>query len=118
MDDRRSDRVFKAVADKHRRRILDLLAQRPHTTSELAAAFPGRSRFAVMKHLGILHRAGLLVVTREGRRRWNAINAVPMRDVLRRWVSRHEEQWADFMLNIRDAAELPHEETKGSKKGN
>ena len=118
MDDRRSDRVFKAVADRNRRRILDLLARRPHTTGELAAAFPGLSRFSVMKHLGILHRAGLLIVTREGRSRWNAINAAPLRDVLRRWVSRHEEQWADFMLNIRDAAESPHEEPKEPKKRN
>ncbi len=118
MDDRRTDRVFKAVADKNRRRMLDLLARRPHTTGELAAAFPGLSRFAVMKHLGILNRAGLLIVTREGRSRWNAINAVPLRDVLRRWVSRHEEQWADVLLNIRDAAEAPREKSLEPKKRN
>ncbi len=85
--------------------MLDLLADRPRTTGELAAAFPKLSRFAVMKHLAVLQKAGLLVVTREGRRRWNAINPVPLRDVLRRWMSRHEQSWADVILNIRDAAE-------------
>ena len=85
--------------------MLDLLADRPRTTGELSAAFPKLSRFAVMKHLAVLEKAGLLVVTRDGRRRWNAINPVPLRDVLRRWMSKHEQSWADVMLNIRDAAE-------------
>src|SRR3954452_19913597 len=85
--------------------MLDLLADRPRTTGELAAAFPKLSRFAVMKHLAVLQKAGLLVVNREGRHRWNAINPVPLRDVLRRWMSKHEQAWSDVILNIRDAAE-------------
>jgi DNA-binding transcriptional ArsR family regulator len=76
------DRVFKALGDRSRRKMLDLLAERPRTTGELAAAFPRLSRFAVMKHLSVLSSAGLLVVTRDGRKRWNAINAAPLREVL------------------------------------
>jgi DNA-binding transcriptional ArsR family regulator len=97
--------VFKALGDRTRRRMLDRLAKRPHTTGELAAAFPKLSRFAVMKHLRVLQKAGLLIVTRDGRKRWNSLNAVPLREVLRRWVSANEQLWADAMLNIRDAAE-------------
>jgi DNA-binding transcriptional ArsR family regulator len=85
--------------------MLDLLAARPRTTGELAAAFPRLSRFAVMKHLGVLKSAGLLVVTRDGRRRWNALNPVPLREVFRRWVGQNEQVWADVLLDIRDAAE-------------
>ena len=44
------DRVFKALADPTRRRILDLLRARPRTTGELCGSF-GTTRFAVMKHL-------------------------------------------------------------------
>jgi DNA-binding transcriptional ArsR family regulator len=102
---RRTDRVFKALADKTRRRMLDLMADRPRTTGELALAFPKLSRFAVMKHLRVLHGAGLLMVSRDGRKRWNTLNPVPLRDVLRRWMGKYEEMWADVMLNIRDAAE-------------
>jgi DNA-binding transcriptional ArsR family regulator len=105
MDDRRADRVFKALADGTRRRMLDLLAAKTLTTGELVEAFPELSRFGVMKHLDVLEEAGLLVVTREGRQRWNRLNPVPLRDVVRRWVGKQEEMWADIALNIRDAAE-------------
>ena len=92
--------------------MLDLLAERPRTTGQLVRAFPKLSRFAVMKHLRVLHRAGLLVVSREGRKRWNALNPVPLREALRRWVSKNELVWADVLLDIRDAAEA----TPGEKK--
>ena len=105
VSDRHTDRVFKALADRTRRRMLDLLADRPRTTGELAMAFPKLSRFAVMKHLRVLERAGLVIVSRDGRKRWNSLNAAPLKDVLRRWVSERQEMWADVMLNIRDAAE-------------
>jgi DNA-binding transcriptional ArsR family regulator len=42
-----------------------------------------------MKHLGVLEAAGLLVVRREGRQRWNHLNPVPIQRVCDRWVSRH-----------------------------
>ena len=112
MRDARTDRVFKALAERNRRRMLDLLAARPRTTGELAAAFQGLSRFAVMKHLGVLQRAGLLLVSREGRVRWNSLNPAPLKDVLRRWMGKQEELWADAMLNVRDAAEAPAKDKK------
>jgi DNA-binding transcriptional ArsR family regulator len=85
--------------------MLDLLAEREHTTGELSAAFPRLSRFAVMKHLSVLQQAGLVMVRREGRKRWNSLNPVPLRDVLRRWVGQNEQLWADAMLNIRETSE-------------
>jgi DNA-binding transcriptional ArsR family regulator len=110
--------VFRALADRTRRRMLDMLVERPRTTGQLASAFPKLSRFAVMKHLRVLESAGLLIVTREGRKRWNALNPVPLRDALRRWVGRYEQVWADVLLDIRDAAEAAPDETSGkSAKG-
>jgi DNA-binding transcriptional ArsR family regulator len=85
--------------------MLDLLAERERTTGELSSAFGKLSRFAVMKHLRVLHAAGLISIRREGRIRWNTLNPVPLREVFRRWVSSHESMWADVMLEIRDAAE-------------
>ena len=107
MSDKHADRVFKALADKTRRHMLDLLAQKQRTTGELVDAFPKLSRFAVMKHLDVLEQAGLLLITRDGRTRWNRLNPVPLREVLRRWIDRQEELWADVLLNIRDAVESP-----------
>jgi DNA-binding transcriptional ArsR family regulator len=117
VSDRRTDRVFKALADKTRRRMLDLMSARPRTTGELAGAFPSLSRFAVMKHLRVLHRAGLVIISRDGRKRWNTLNPVPLRDVLRRWVGKYEELWADVMLNIRDASEAASKSKQDQSKG-
>ena len=97
--------------------MLDLLAEGPRTTGELVSAFPKLSRFAVMKHLRVLHAAGLLVVTREGRKRWNSLNPVPLREVLRRWVGKSQEIWADVLLDIRDAAEADDGKSKGPQEG-
>ena len=64
------DRLARAVADPSRRRILERLADRPGaTTGELAALNPGLTRFATIKHLDVLRRAGLVRTMSEGRRR-------------------------------------------------
>ena len=65
------DPVWRALSDTTRRRILDLLRERPRTVNELCEPFPDLSRFAVMKHLGVLKQAGLVVDRKEGRRVWN-----------------------------------------------
>ena len=114
MNTRRTDRVWKALSDSTRRKMLDLLADRRRTTGELSAAFPKLSRFAVMKHLRVLHRAQLITIEREGRVRWNSLNPVPLREVFRRWVGKYEAIWSDALLNIRDVAES---EQKGSQEG-
>ena len=47
---------------------------------------PELSRFAVMQHLGVLTDAGLVVVRRRGRHRFNHLNPVPLRRWYERWV--------------------------------
>ena len=101
-----SDRVWAALAHPVRREILDLLRARPRKTGELAAEVP-LSRFAVMKHLGVLEEASLVIVRREGRERWNHLNAVPLQRVHERWVRRYEAHWASALLRLKAAAEAP-----------
>lgn len=95
-----SEAVWRALADPTRRRILDLLRERARTTGELCRPFRRLSRFAVMKHLAILESAGLVVVRRRGRERWNHLNAVPIRDIYERWVRPFEAAWAAGLLNL------------------
>ena len=52
-----------------------------------------------MKHLGVLEDAGLITVQREGRKRFNHLNAVPLKQVYDRWVSKYEDQWAGSRLS-------------------
>ncbi|MCB1216775.1 MAG: metalloregulator ArsR/SmtB family transcription factor [bacterium] len=99
------DAVFKALADPTRRRILDLLKPGPKTTGQLCGAFAELSRFAVMKHLGILADAGLVLVRREGRQRFNYLNTVPIRQVYERWMGPYAELWSSSLLRLKDHVE-------------
>jgi len=92
--------VWKALADPTRRRILDLLRDGPRTTGQLCRRCP-LSRFAVMKHLAILERAGLVVARRDGRRRWNHLNALPIRRIYERWIAGYEGLWAGTLLRLK-----------------
>lgn len=102
--------VWRALADPARRRILDLLRERPRTTGELAEAFE-TTRFAVMKHLAVLVEAELVVARREGRQRWNHLNAVPLRRVYERWISRYEDHAATALLRLKERLEPSPAET-------
>jgi DNA-binding transcriptional ArsR family regulator len=92
--------VWKALADPTRRRLLDLLKERPRTTGHLCDQFPV-SRFAVMKHLAILEQAGLVIVGRQGRERWNYLNAVPIQQIYERWISGYQALWASSLLRLK-----------------
>ena len=100
------DQIWKSLSDETRRSILDMLRTGPRTTTEIVDRFPDLSRFAVMKHLDVLRQAALVVTREEGRRRINSINAVPLRMVYERWVSKFEDQWSGTLLRIKESAEL------------
>jgi DNA-binding transcriptional ArsR family regulator/uncharacterized protein YndB with AHSA1/START domain len=102
--------VWKALSDPGRRIILDYLKERPRTTSELSDLFEV-SRFAVMKNLTILERAGLVVVRRHGRERWNHLNVVPLQRMYERWLRPYEAQWASTLLQLKRNLERPEEGT-------
>lgn len=105
------DEVWRALADPTRRQILDRLARGPETTGGLARGAPHISRFAVMKHLGVLESAGLVTVRREGRKRWNHLNAVPLRRIYEHWVSGFADQWAGSLLRLQAHAEREEEQS-------
>jgi DNA-binding transcriptional ArsR family regulator len=100
--------VWRALADPTRRAILDLLRPGPRTTGDVCDAFSS-SRFAVMKHLGVLEAAGLVVTRRRGRQCWNAINAVPLRRLYDRWVSVWSDRTAASLLQLQSVAEATRE---------
>jgi DNA-binding transcriptional ArsR family regulator/uncharacterized protein YndB with AHSA1/START domain len=96
--------IWSALSDPTRRRILDALRDGAKTTGELADLFP-TSRFAVMKHLAVLTGAGLVVVRRRGRERWNHLNAMPIQRIYERWVRRYESHWAAGLSGLERAIE-------------
>ncbi len=82
----RLDAICRALADPTRRAILGRLGRAPGaTTSELTTVSPTISRFAVMKHLEVLRRAGLLRSMDEGRRRRHYRETAAL-EPLRTWL--------------------------------
>ncbi len=80
------DVVFKALGDARRRQMLDLLRDRARTTGELCDSFKSLDRCSVMQHLSVLEKAGLVVIRREGRVRWNYFNPLPIKELHDRWI--------------------------------
>ena len=91
-------RVWKALGSPHRRALLDALRDGAKTTTALCEVLPRLSRFAVMQHLGVLERAGIVLVRREGRERWNELNAVPIQRELERWLNAFQQASASHLL--------------------
>lgn len=83
------DRVFKALANAHRRRICDELKLRPLTTKQLCQCLPELDRCTVMQHLRVLEDAGLVVPVRKGRERFNYLDAMPIQAIHDRWIGPH-----------------------------
>ena len=93
--------VFDALANAHRRQLLDLLRERDgRTLGELESHLP-LSRFAVMKHLGILEEAGLVTSRKVGREKFHYLNPVPIQDVSDRWISRYASPFARGLLDLK-----------------
>lgn len=98
---RAEDRVFKALADRRRRRILDLLKSEGRTTGELCGCFPELDRCTVMQHLAVLERAGLILVKREGRLRWNYLNPLPIKEIYDRWISPYASGAVELLARMK-----------------
>jgi DNA-binding transcriptional ArsR family regulator len=99
------DLIWKALADETRRAILDCLRDGPKTTTEIVERFPELTRFGVMKHLHVLRDAGLVLTRDEGRTCINSLNAVPIRLIYERWVSKFAGHWATTLIGLKNALE-------------
>ena len=101
------DDVFKALADPTRRSLLDALQREDGQPLRALEARVPMTRFGVMKHLRVLEDAGLVVTRRRGREKLHYLNAVPIRLIHDRWVSKYAEPWAAALSDIKDRLEEP-----------
>ena len=100
------DKVFKALASDTRRLILDLLKDRPLTTGEICASFPVLHRCTVMQHMGVLADAELLIVQRKGRKRWNHLNPLPIKQIHDRWIGGYATFAVDMLAHLKSDLEV------------
>jgi len=86
------DDVFKALADRGRRKLLDrLFNQSGLTLSELCEEMD-MSRQAVAQHLGLLEAANLVSTVWRGREKHHYLNPVPIHEIYDRWVRKFERR--------------------------
>jgi DNA-binding transcriptional ArsR family regulator len=85
------DLVFVALADEHRRLLLErLIAHNGQTLSALCAGLE-ISRQAVTKHLAVLEAANLVLPVRRGREKFHFLNPVPIHVTAMRWLRLFEK---------------------------
>lgn len=82
--------VFKALADKSRRTLLDALCASNGQNLNALCEYLNMSRQAVMKHLKILEEANLVVIHWEGREKLHYLNPVPLQETFGRWIAKYE----------------------------
>ena len=84
------DEVFRALADRSRRELLDRLrADNGQTLGDLCDRL-NMTRQAVSKHLGILEEANLIATVKRGREKLHYLNPVPIREIGERWIGKFQ----------------------------
>lgn len=84
---------------------MDAIKDQPRTTSDLCSRFPALDRCTVMLHLRVLEAAGLVLVRREGRERWNHLNALPIKQIYDRWISPYATKAVQLLQRLQDDLE-------------
>jgi DNA-binding transcriptional ArsR family regulator len=85
------DRTFAALSDPTRRDILDRLATRPASVSDLARSYR-MSLPGVLKHVRVLEEADLVTTVKRGRVRECRLGPRGLDDATQ-WMERHRRQW-------------------------
>jgi DNA-binding transcriptional ArsR family regulator len=102
------DAVFKALADRSRRRLLDLLYGADGQTLTALCEQLDMSRQAVSKHLGILEGAGLISCLWTGREKHHYLNPGPIEEIGTRWIDKYARRRLEALGALRVA--LEHQE--------
>jgi DNA-binding transcriptional ArsR family regulator len=84
---------FDVLAEPTRRRILDLLLERPRLVGDITEQL-GLSQPGTSKHLRVLREAGLVQVRPEAQRRWYELSSAPLREI-DAWLSPYRRMWDD-----------------------
>jgi DNA-binding transcriptional ArsR family regulator len=84
--------AFDVLAEPTRRRILDLLLERPRLVGELTGSL-GLSQPGTSKHLRVLREAGLVRVRQDAQRRWYELSPEPLAEI-DAWLAPYRRLWS------------------------
>jgi DNA-binding transcriptional ArsR family regulator len=92
--------VFNAIAETHRREILDVLIAGEKTVGAIVNDL-SMSQPQVSKHLRVLSEVGLVRCRAEGRRRLYRLEPARLRP-LHEWLTKYEQAWNDRLDRVDD----------------
>ena len=90
MADADADKVFKALADPSRRKLLDVLHASNGQALGALCEHLDMTRQAATKHLALLEAANLIAVVWQGREKLHYLNPVPIHEIAERWIGKFE----------------------------
>ena len=103
--DRQADAVFKALSDRSRRLLLDMLRERNgQTLTDLCAGLL-MARQSVSKHLAVLEAASLVTTVRRGREKFHYLNPTPINEIAERWISQYDQERVRALSDLKRALE-------------
>lgn len=105
MDDDQLDLVFHALASQPRREILAAVRAAPGCNVNAIAEQFDMSRIGVMKHLGVLEAATLIVTEKVGRERQLYFNPVPIQQIHEMWTDDFSRHFAASLTQLKRVIE-------------
>jgi DNA-binding transcriptional ArsR family regulator len=103
------DKVFKALADETRRKLLDRLHAANGQTLGALCEQLAMTRQAVTKHLVLLEEANLVATVRRGREKLHYLNPVPIHEIAERWIGKFERHRLQALSELKTKLESSDE---------
>ena len=104
------DKVFKALADPGRRRLLDQLHRENGQTLSALCEHMSMTRQAVTQHLQLLEEANLVSVVWQGREKLHYLNPVPLHEIYVRWIGKFEHGRLSALHSLKKKLESDNDE--------
>jgi DNA-binding transcriptional ArsR family regulator len=99
------DAVFKALADRSRRKLLDVLRKSNGQTLTQLCGHLDMTRQAVTKHLRLLEAANLVATVRHGREKLHYLNPAPLHEIYERWIGKYERHRLQALSDLKKGLE-------------
>lgn len=102
---RNTDKLFKALADPSRRKLLDLLQAHDGRSLSALCEHLDMTRQAVTQHLEILEAANLVSSVKQGREKLHYLNPVPLQEIYERWIAKFEKPRLSALAQLKQRLE-------------
>jgi predicted transcriptional regulator len=105
MNEDEQDLLFQALASQPRREILRFVRAHAGCNVQAVTAQFSMSHVGILKHLGVLEAAGLIVSIKEGRARKLFFNLVPLQIVHEEWSDEYGAYFAQGLVRLKQSTE-------------